>query len=64
MFEIDSVEARDRYFSRPGPGGESEEFRQFYQQHPEVSAAAEKYNSFLVEPHSWTDYIVVGAPSS
>ena len=29
MFEIESVEARDRYFPRPGPGGESEEFRQF-----------------------------------
>jgi hypothetical protein len=63
-FEIESVEARDRYFPRPGPGGESEEFRQFQEQHPEATAASEKYTGFLVEPHSWTDYLVVGAPSS
>ena len=64
MFEIESAEARDRYFPTPGPGGESEEFRQFQKQHPEVTAASEKYTGFLVEPHSWTDYLVVGAPSS
>ena len=64
MFEIENMEARDRYFSKPGPGGESEEFRQFQEQHPEVTAVWEKYTGFLDEPHSWTDYLVVGAPSS
>jgi hypothetical protein len=64
MFEVESVEARDRYFPRPGPGGESEEFRQFQKKYPEVAAAWEKYTGFLVEPHNWTDYLVVGAPSS
>jgi hypothetical protein len=64
MFEIESVEARDRYFPRPGPGGESEEFRQFQKQHPEATAASEKYTGFLIEPHSWTDYLVVGTLSS
>ena len=61
MLEIESVEARDRYFPRPGPGGESEEFRK---QRPEATAASEKYTGFLIGPHSWTDYLVVGAPSS
>jgi hypothetical protein len=64
MLEIESVEARDRYFPRSGPGGESEEFRQFQNQHPDVAAAWEKYTGFLVEPHSWTDYLVIGGPSS
>jgi hypothetical protein len=44
------MEARDRYFPRPGPGGESEEFRQFQKQHPEATAASEKYTGFLVGP--------------
>src|SRR5215207_10548195 len=52
MFEIESVEARDRYFPRPGPGGESEEFRRFQDQHAEVTSASEKYTSFLGGPHS------------
>jgi hypothetical protein len=67
MFEIESVEARDRYFPRPRPGGESEEFRQFQEQHPEVTAASEKPTGFLVEPHSWTerrDLQLDGAPTS
>jgi hypothetical protein len=64
MLEIESVEARDRYFPRPGPGGESEEFRQFQEQHPEAAATSAKYTGFLVEPHSWADYLVVGGPSS
>ena len=64
MFEIESAEARDRYFPTPGPGGESEEFRQFHEQHPEVTAASERYTGFLGEPHNWTDYIVVGGPPS
>ena len=57
LFEIDSVEARDRYFPRPQE--ESEEARRFAEQHPEAEAVWEKY-AFLFGPHSATDYIVVG----
>jgi hypothetical protein len=61
LFEVESVKARDRYFPRPEEP--SEEFRQFDEQHPE-SAGWAKLTGFLLQPHSWTDYIVVGASSS
>ena len=40
LFEIESLEARDRYF--PSPGEESKEFTRFFEQHPEA-AALEKW---------------------
>ena len=52
LAEIESVEARDRYFPRPEEV--SEEWGRFVEQHPEA-AAWEKVHS---EPHRWTDYIV------
>jgi hypothetical protein len=41
LLEIESLEARDRYF--PRQGGESEEFTRFLEQHPEAAAAFEKW---------------------
>ena len=58
LFEIESVEARDRYFPRPEE--ESEEFRTFLEQRPDVAAAWEKDSSLLAEPFPRTDYVVVG----
>jgi hypothetical protein len=60
LFEIESLEARDRYF--PAPGEESEEFTRFFEQHPEAAAAMEKwqkYSPFGSENDISTDYIVV-----
>ena len=62
LFDVESVEARDRYYPRPEE--ESEEVRQFAEQHPEATAVWEKYGAFLSKPHSWTDYVVIGGPSS
>jgi hypothetical protein len=62
QFEVESVEARDRYYPRPEE--ESEEARRFAEEHPEATAVWEKYAGFLSEPHSSTDYLVIGGPSS
>jgi hypothetical protein len=62
LFEIESVEARDRYYPRPGEG--SEEAGRFWEQHPEAAAVLEKYAGFLSEPHNATDYVVVSSPSN
>lgn len=61
LFEIESVDARDRYY--PGPEEESEEARRFWEQHPEAAAVLEKYTASLSEPHATTDYVVVGSSS-
>jgi hypothetical protein len=55
LFEMDSVEARDRFF--PGPNQESEEWRRYLEQHPEVVAAWDKLG--ISEADIWTDYITV-----
>jgi hypothetical protein len=44
LLEIESLEARDRYFPRPGE--ESEEFTRFFEQHPEAAAAFEKWQKW------------------
>ena len=62
LFEVESVEARDRYY--PTPEEESEEARRFAEQHPEATALWEKYAAFLSKPHSWTDYLVISGPPS
>jgi hypothetical protein len=62
LFEMESVGARDRYY--PSPDEESEEARRFAEQHPEALALMEKYAAFLSKPHSATDYVVIGGPSS
>jgi hypothetical protein len=53
LFEIESLEARDRFF--PGPNQESEEWRRYLEQHPEVAAAWDK--SGMSEADIWTDYV-------
>jgi hypothetical protein len=59
LLEIESLEARDRYF--PGPHEESEEFTRFLEQHPEAAAALEKrYSSpFGRQTDITTDYVAV-----
>jgi hypothetical protein len=60
LLEIESLEARDRYFPRPGE--ESEEFTQFFEQHPEAAAAFEKWQKmgpFGSKTDISTDYVVV-----
>jgi hypothetical protein len=59
MFEIESVEVRDRYF--PAAGERSEEAQQFTQQHPEIAAMFKKWSTLASPPGEiYTDYVVVG----
>jgi hypothetical protein len=53
LHEIETVEARDRYF--PGPEEVSEEWGQFVEQNPEAAV----WERVHPEPHNRTDYIVV-----
>ena len=60
FLEIESPEMRDRYFPRPGE--ESEEFAQFFEQHPQAAAAMEKwqkYSPFGSVNDISTDYLAV-----
>src|SRR4029453_6827012 len=60
LLEIESLEARDRYF--PSPGEESEEFTRFFQEHPEAAAAWEKWEKLSPlgsKTHVSTDYVAV-----
>ena len=60
FLEIESLEARDWYFARPGE--ESEEFTRFFEQHPEAAAALEKWQKlspFGSQTNVSTDYVAV-----
>jgi hypothetical protein len=60
LLEIESLDARDRYFPRAGE--ESEEFTRFFEQHPEVAAAFEKWQKlgpFGSATDISTDYVAV-----
>ena len=58
IFEIESVEVRDRYF--PTAGERSEEAWQFTHQHPEIAAMFEKWSTLTSPPGEvYSDYIVV-----
>jgi hypothetical protein len=58
MFEIESTAVRDRYF--PAPGEQSEEAQHFTQQHPEITAMFERWNTLTSPPGEiYTDYVVV-----
>jgi len=61
LFEIESVEARDRYYPRPGE--QSEEVRRFDEQHQEAAAVWDKYTGFMSKTHGATDYLVLGEAS-
>jgi hypothetical protein len=56
LFEIESLEARDRYF--PNEGQPSEEFTSFLDQHPKLAAAMEK-SSTLEAADLTADYLLV-----
>jgi len=59
LHEIESPEARERYFPRPGEA--SEEFTRFFEQRPEAAAALEKWQEYGLDSENdiTTDYIVV-----
>jgi hypothetical protein len=60
LIEIESPEARDRYFPRQHE--ESEELTRFFEQHPEAAAAMEKlqrYSTLGTEDDITTDYAAV-----
>jgi hypothetical protein len=58
LFEIESGEARDRYYPRQDEV--SDEVRRFDDQYPDTAPVWEKYLGLLAEPHRATDYLVVG----
>jgi hypothetical protein len=60
LLEIENLEARDRYFPRPGE--ESEEFTRFFEQHSGAAAALEKWQKlgpFGSKTDVSTDYVAV-----
>jgi hypothetical protein len=59
LHEIESLEARDRYFPRSGEA--SEEFTRFFEQRPEAAAALEKWQKYGLDSENdiTTDYVVV-----
>ncbi len=58
LFEIESDEARDRYF--PTEEHDSEEFLRFLEQHPDLAAVIEKRRRYEAGERG-TDYRVLGA---
>ena len=57
LLEIESLEARDRFFPRAGEA--SDEFTRFFEQHPEAAAAWEKWQKMGPETDVSTDYVAV-----
>jgi hypothetical protein len=58
IFEIESLEARDRYF--PTAGEQSKEAGEFTDQHPEITAMFARWRSLATPPGEvYTDYSVV-----
>ena len=57
VFEIESLEARNRFF--PEAGEDSEESRRFFEQHPDAAAAWEKVGAFESGTMDFNDYLVV-----
>jgi hypothetical protein len=59
LHEIESLEARDRYFPRPGDA--SEEFTRFLEQSPAAAVALEKWLKYGLDSENdiTTDYVVV-----
>jgi hypothetical protein len=56
LIEFESVEARDSWFTDDGP---TEKANQFFARHPEWMPAWEHIQSLAVEPHPWSDYLVL-----
>jgi hypothetical protein len=61
LFEIDSLEARNRYV--PTEGADSEEAKQWQRNHPEFGALVAKWGSVATmvgeAPDAYTDYVEV-----
>ena len=59
LHEIESLDARDRYFPRPGDA--SEEFTRFLEQSPAAAVALEKWLKYGLDSENdiTTDYVVV-----
>ena len=60
LFEIDSIEARDRY--SPAEDVASPEFQRFIEAHPEMTSAFEKWKTLAHAPGSgtiFTDYVEI-----
>jgi hypothetical protein len=58
IFEIESLEARDRYFPEEGHAHQEENER-FDQEHPESAAAWERLSAMIVDLNVATDYVVI-----
>ena len=58
IFEIESLEARDRYFPEEGHAHREENDR-FDQEHPESAAAWERLSAMIVDLNVATDYVVI-----
>lgn len=56
IFEIDSPEARDRYYPEEGHASR-EQGERFDQQHPESAAAMERLSAMIVDLDVATDYV-------
>ncbi len=56
LFEIESVETRDRWISDDGI---TEMHQQFAARHPEYFSAWEHIQSLIVQPNQWNDYLVL-----
>ena len=57
LHEIDSPEARDRYF--PADGEQSEEFDRLVAEHPESAEMGHRTYAFLTDSEVVADYLVV-----
>jgi hypothetical protein len=57
LLEMEDEQTRDRYF--PAHEETSEEFRRFWEQHPDTAAAWDKIHSLSVLPNVYSDYVVV-----
>jgi hypothetical protein len=58
IFEIHSLEARDRYYPDEGHAS-GEENERFDQEHPESAAALERLSAMVVDLNVATDYVVI-----
>ena len=56
LIEFESVEARDSWFTDDGP---TDFFNQFIARHPEWTTTWEHIQSLAIEPHPWSDYLVL-----
>ena len=56
LFEVESVETRDRWVTDDGP---TELFNQYTERHPEFSPTWDHLMSLVVEAYPWNDYVIL-----